>query len=245
MKKAKKSLKVRKSVKALEVKNGETPKISNLLAMPDFKEIQASIYFSLASVIQGITIAVLGEKVFDFLPSMNIFIVITTISSLLISLHFWFGFLMAYFHLFRLVKLNAFHHFVLSLTYFLIGFSQVLAFQFLNRPKTWMTICVIMLVIVSMYQSFMRRILKMQTTEGVGYNVVSTEYGLFNRLIYLITVVVIILISMWYIYPNKNEGVFAISTLSVFLVLLLLLFIGSIRSFQNRLDKITFKQNAN
>jgi uncharacterized membrane protein len=244
MKNTKKPTKPKKRVKSAEVKSGDKPSGSNFPAVSDFKEIQANVYFSLASVIQGITIAVLGERVFDFLPSMNVFVIITAISSLLISLHFWFGFLMAYFHLFRLVRLNASHHFILSLTYFLIGFSQVLAFQYLDKPKTWMTICVIMVLIVSIYQSFMQKILRVQATEEESHKIISTEYRLFNRLIYLIAVVTVVLVAVWYIYPSKNENAYALSTLSVFVLLLLLLFRGSIRSFQNRLDKVTFQQKT-
>ena len=211
---------------------------SDFLQTP-LAEMQASVYFTLGSVIQGITIAILGESVVDLVGNLQITIILATINSLLIATHFWFAFMMAYYYLFRIIRLNAKQHFWLSSSFFLIGLSQVVAFQFLNNARIWATISFVMLLMISFYLWSMARIIKKRITDPKILKVFHIEFTSFNRLAYGLTFAILMMLALWYTVPSFNTELYSTIVLSFFMILLLLAsFGGSINSFQARLDHL-------
>lgn len=115
--------------------------------MEDLPEVkrnyQAEVHFALGAVIQGVTVAALGNELAAALKNLPfpgaIWVFVTGVQSLLLCIAFWYTFMNNYFFGFRVINLTARTHFLYATLYLILGLQQHIAIQFLAAPRIWMT----------------------------------------------------------------------------------------------------------
>jgi hypothetical protein len=121
--------------------------------MSDLPEVkrnyQAEVHFALGAVIQGITVAALGNELAAGLRALPfagaVWFFVAGAQSLLLCTVFWYSFMNNYFFGFRVVNLSAKIHFFFAAFYLILGLQQLIAIQFLDMPRVWMTFYVLLL----------------------------------------------------------------------------------------------------
>ena len=206
-------------------------------------ELNANVYFTLGSVIQSFTIAVIGFSLVNIWQSSDSphwpLVLLTAFNSLFFSVLFWFAFLMAYFYLFRIVNLRAKDHLLLSFTYFSIGFAQVVAFLNLANIRTWISIILAILIVASIEQGYMRGILRHQQSQSNKIQIMLyAEYRKLSTTINWATFILIVMVVLWYIIPTLNSDGYALVVLLSFALVLLIIASSAIKTFQFRLDNL-------
>jgi hypothetical protein len=196
---------------------------------------QAEVYFSLAAVVQGVTLAALGSELVSALRSWHfpdsIWILVTGSQSLLLCVTFWYSFVVAYFSGFRLSEFNATNHFVLAASYFVIGLLQLIAIQFLAEPRIWLTMILLLLGVTLFcfwYTSQRVRVVQPEASDR-GHS----EAG---RLLVVLLLISLVCGIVWYSVPEIESALFKGTTLAVMGAGLLLLNVKLIRLFQEHLE---------
>lgn len=206
--------------------------------MNERRSYQAEVHFALATIIQGITITSLGEDIAITLRQWSHFnsmwIVVTAIASLLIAVTFWYAFVMAYFHRFRTVVMTASNHFWLALLYFCMGMLQIISFQFLDDPRTWLTINNVLVITVTTYLIYADRMTRSMPSSPV-VKLLNTEAQMSVALFGLPSSAVLTL--LWWIVPQLATTTYAVVCLSTFIVVVATFNVVSVRVFQRRLDQ--------
>jgi hypothetical protein len=209
----------------------------------DYGDYQANVHFALATIIQGITIALLGVAFAGLIQSVNWpqtgFLLLTSLQSLALAISFWYAFVMAYFHLFRVLRMTAVDHLVLSYVYFSIGLMQIVGFQFLENPRVWLTINCVLVITALFYAQFInfmvRREEKQQTQREEPLSGYLSIHAITKTLIVMLVITVILLL-FWYVAPVLNTPLYAFVCLFVFAILIIIYNIAAVKNFQARLD---------
>jgi hypothetical protein len=205
--------------------------------LPDVKRnYQAEVHFALGAVIQGVTVAALGNELANALKNLPfpgaIWVFITGFQSLLLCIAFWYTFMNNYFFGFRVINLSAGTHFLFATLYLVLGLQQHIAIQFLAAPRVWMTLYVLLIATVlagSWISSQVTLIDNCEARQAFDYDPGSKAFlsAFFLALVSLI---------VWYVAPGVDGVLFRSLALLVSGVGLILFIVYSVRRFQRHLE---------
>ncbi len=200
------------------------------------REFQADVHFALGAVIQGVTVAALGNELAQalrMLPFPGAFWIFATgLQSLLLCIVFWYSFMHNYHFGFKVLYLNAKTHFAFASFYLILGLQQLIAIQFLDMPRVWMTFYVFLLVTLFAGSSLARHVPVVESEEvqqTLQYDPLSKT---FNACFFLSVGVLI----AWYIVPGIDTELFRAIALSISGVGLVVFAVYYIMVFQKALD---------
>lgn len=208
--------------------------------MQDLPEVkrnyQAEVHFALGAVIQGITVAALGSELASAvrsLPFPNLLWVFATgLQSLLLCIIFWYTFMNNYFFGFRIINLTAKTHLFFAAFYLVLGLQQLIANQFLNMPRTWMTFYVLLIVtmfIGSWVTSHIAVISKKGAQQALEYDPGSRAFNV----CFILSALVLLL---WYLIPDIAIDLFQAGALILSGMGLIFFTIYYVQVFQKHLD---------
>jgi hypothetical protein len=219
----------------------ETKKLSTrVLAMKDLPEAkriqQADVHFALGAVIQGITVATLGNELATALKNLPfpgaIWVFVTGLQSLLLCIIFWYTFMNNYFFGFRVINLTAKTHFLFATLYLLLGLQQLIAIQFLAIPRLWFTFYVLLLATTlagSWLFHYVTLINDKKVQQAMNYDPGSKAF----LVTFFLSLVCLIL---WYATPAVNTDLFRAIALTISGLGLVLFIVYYIQVFQRHLD---------
>jgi hypothetical protein len=204
--------------------------------LPEFKrDYQAEVHFALGAVIQGITVAALGNELAVALREMpfpgSTWLFITGLQSLLLCIAFWYTFMNNYFFGFRVINLNAKAHLFFASLYLVLGLEQLLAIQFLDTPRTWMTFYVLLIATTfasSWATSHVTTIRQEHVRQALHYDPGSKPF----TIAFMLSVICLV---AWYLIPGIDSYVFRAIALSVSGVGLVLFVLYYVQVFQKHL----------
>lgn len=205
--------------------------------LPEVKRnYQAEVHFALGAVIQGVTVAALGNELAGALKELPfpgaLWVFATGVQSLLLCIAFWYTFMNNYFFGFRVINLTAKTHFLFATLYLILGLQQHIAIQFLGAPRLWMTLYVLLIATMlagSWVSSHVTVVDQPGTRQAFDYDPGSKAF-LSAFLLALGTMLV------WYVAPSVDGIIFRLIALSISGAGLILFVIYSIRRFQQHLD---------
>lgn len=205
--------------------------------LPEVKRnFQAEVHFALGAVIQGVTVAALGNELARALRDLPfpgaIWVFVTGAQSLLLCIAFWYTFMNNYFFGFRVINLTAKTHFLFATLYLILGLQQHIAIQYLDAPRLWMTLYVLLISTVlagSWVSSHVTVVDQQGARQAFDYDPGSKAF-LSAFLLALGAVLV------WYAAPDVDGVLFRSIALCISGAGLILFVIYSIRRFQRHLD---------
>ena len=205
--------------------------------LPEVKRnFQAEVHFALGAVIQGGTVAALGNELARALRDLPfpgaIWVFVTGAQSLLLCIAFWYTFMNNYFFGFRVINLTAKTHFLFATLYLILGLQQHIAIQYLGAPRLWMTLYVLLISTVlagSWVSSHVTVVDQQGARQAFDYDPGSKAF-LSAFLLALGAVLV------WYAAPDVDGVLFRSIALCISGAGLILFVIYSIRRFQRHLD---------
>ena len=197
---------------------------------------QAEVHFALGTVIQGVTVAALGNEVvvaLRSLPSPNgAWALVTGAQSLLMCIIFWYSFVDNYFFAFRVINLTAKTHFAFAVGYLVLGLLQLMAIQSLDQPRLWMTFYVLLIATTlagSWLSSHVTIVDDVEVRQALEYDPGSTAF--------LVTFLVSVgCLTVWYALPGFDTGLVRVAALSISGLLLIMFTVYYIRVFERHLD---------
>ena len=184
--------------------------------LPEVKrDYQAEVHFGLGAVIQGITVAALGGELASALRSLSfpdiLWVFATGLQSLLLCIVFWYTFMNNYFYGFRVINLTAKTHLFFASFYLVLGLQQLIAIQFLDMPRAWMTLYVLLLVtmfIGSWATSHVTVIKKKGVKQAMEYDPGSLAFNV----CFILSAVFLL---VWYLIPGVGTELFKVAALIV------------------------------
>jgi hypothetical protein len=184
--------------------------------LPEVKRnYQAEVHFALGAVIQGITVAALGGQLAQALRELPfpgaIWVFVTGLQSLLLCIIFWYSFMNNYFFGFRAINLTALTHFLYASLYLVLGLQQLIAIQFLDIPRAWMTLYVLLIATALVGSKIGSRVTVIKQ-EGVREVL---EYDPASWAFIIVFLLAVILLVAWYIVPGIDTDLFRAAALSV------------------------------
>lgn len=203
---------------------------------PIKRTYQAEVHFALGAVIQGITVAALGGELAAALRELPfpgaVWVFVTGLQSLLLCIAFWYTFMNNYFFGFRAINLTARTHLIFAALYLTLGLQQLIAIQFLDMPRMWMTFYVLLIattLLGSWTTSHVQLVSDEEMRKALNYDPGSRAFlsTFFLSLIFLIA---------WYVVPDIDTDAFRAAALFVSGAGLLLFIIYYVRVFQRHLD---------
>jgi hypothetical protein len=208
--------------------------------MQDLPEIkrnyQAEVHFALGAVIQGITVAALGSALASALRSLPfpdlLWVFATGLQSLLLCIIFWYTFMNNYFFGFRVINLTAKTHLFFAAFYLVLGLQQLIAIQFLDMPRAWMTFYVLLIATMfvgSWVTSHITVISKKDVRQALEYDPGSRAFNIF----FILSAVFLL---AWYLIPDIGTALFQAAALILSGVGLVLFTIYYVQVFQKHLD---------
>ena len=204
----------------------------------DHRELQADIYFTLATIIQGITVGFLGVTLAELIRNptgIDVWLVLlTSLNSLILAVSFWYSFVIAYFFRFRMIKMTAVNHLVFAYFFFGLGLIQIVGFQFLDEPRIWLTINLISVIVTFVYSGFTKRYTtytaSSEATEFLRGEPI-TKFDIIGL------VILMILLLLWYFIPILEDDFwYALFVLLMALLAFLRLNYSFVQLFQARLN---------
>jgi hypothetical protein len=219
---------------------GDSFKLKGRVEMKDLPEVkrdyQAEVHFALGAVIQGITVAALGSELASALRSLSfpdiLWVFATGLQSLLLCIVFWYTFMNNYFFGFRVINLTAKTHLFFAAFYLVLGLQQLIAIQFLDRPRAWMTFYV--LLIVTMFVgSWATSHVAVIKKKGVKQAI---EYDPGSRAFNVCFILSAVFLLGWYLIPGVGTGLFQAGALTISGLGLVLFTIYYVQMFQKHLD---------
>jgi hypothetical protein len=208
--------------------------------MSDLPEVkrnyQAEVHFALGAVIQGITVAALGNELAAGLrmlpfPGATWFF-IAGLQSLLLCIIFWYSFMNNYFFGFRVVNLSAKVHFFFAAFHLILGLQQLIAIQFLDTPRVWMTFYVFLLATAlagSWVTAHVSIINQREVRQAIEYDPLSKAFPA----CFILAVACLI---AWYAIPGIDTVVFRVIVFTISAIGLALFAIYYVLVFQKHQD---------
>ncbi|MFO7584518.1 MAG: hypothetical protein R6W69_07295 [Anaerolineales bacterium] len=205
--------------------------------LPELKRnYQAEVHFALGAVIQGITVAALGSALASALRSLPfpdlLWVFATGLQSLLLCVIFWYTFMNNYFFGFRVINLTAKTHLFFAAFYLVLGLQQLIAIEFLDMPRAWMTFYVLLIVTMfvgSWVTSHVAVIRKKDVRQALEYDPGSRAFN-------VCFILSAVLLLVWYLIPAVGTGWFQAAALIVSGVGLVLFTIYYVQVFQKHLN---------
>ncbi|MFO7661938.1 MAG: hypothetical protein R6X18_05030 [Chloroflexota bacterium] len=207
--------------------------------LPEVKRnYQAEVHFALGAVIQGITVAALGNELAAALRNLPFpgapWVFVTGLQSLLLCIVFWYTFMDNYFFGFRVINLTAKTHLLFAALYLVLGLQQLIAIQFLDLPRMWMTFYVLLIATTlagSRVTSPVTMIDNEQVREALQYDPGSKAFlGAF--------ILAVGCLIAWYAIPGIESNIFTAIALTISGAGIVLFTIYYFRVFQRRLAAI-------
>lgn len=208
--------------------------------MKDLSEVkrnyQAEVHFALGAVIQGITVAALGGELASAIRQLPfpgaVWLFVTGLQSLLLCIAFWYTFMNNYFFGFRVINLTAKTHFMFASLYLVLGLQQLIAIQFLDVPRLWMTFYVLLIATTlanSWTSTHVTVIANKEVQQALAYDPGSKAF--------LATFALsLICLLLWYAIPAIDTTLFRAVALTISGVGLVLFIVYYIQVFQRHLD---------
>lgn len=215
----------------------ENSRLETEIAIRDFsasvQEKIPEIYFGLTTVIQGITLAILGDSIIKFGLSWPINWITWTmiIASFLLAITYWLELVMGYLYLFRVTYLSASNHIIATFFYFGIGLSQIIAFSSIDSPSIWLAAITSMAFLAALHNGFIHKTFNDNETNlaPLSSQIKKDHKKLFwQRLIILIILVGTTVTTI--LYPETSYLVL------VPLIGTILTLIDAVRDFKKRQD---------
>lgn len=205
--------------------------------LPEFKrDYQAEVHFALGAVIQGITVAALGDELASALREMPFpsarWVFITGLQSLLLCIAFWYTFMNNYFFGFRVINLNAKTHLIFAALYLILGLQQLIAIQFLDMPRVWFTFYV-MLITTMFAGSWATAHVSIIKKKGARQ---AMEYNPGSRVFNGSFILSLVLLLAWYLIPGIGTNLFQAIALTTSGLGLILFTVYYVQVFQKHLD---------
>jgi hypothetical protein len=205
--------------------------------LPEFKRnYQAEVHFALGAVIQGITVAALGNELAAALRELPfpgaIWVFVTGLQSLILCIAFWYTFMNNYFFGFRVINLTARTHFLFAALYLVLGLQQLIAIQFLDVPRLWMTFYVL-LIATTLANSWTSAHVKVVDRSAVRQ---ALAYDPGSKSFLITFVLALVCLIAWYVVPGLDTNLFRALALSISGLGLVLFVIYYIQVFQRHLD---------
>jgi hypothetical protein len=207
--------------------------------LPEVKRnYQAEVHFALGAVIQGITVAALGNELATALRNLPFpgapWVFVTGLQSLLLCIVFWYTFMDNYFFGFRVINLTAKTHLLFAALYLVLGLQQLIAIQFLDMPRMWMTFYVLLIattLLGSWVTSHVTAIDDEQAREALEYDPGSRAFlGAF--------ILAVGCLVAWYAFPGIDASIFTAIALTISGAGIVLFTIYYFRVFQQRLAAV-------
>ena len=199
------------------------------------RNYQAEVHFALGTIIQGVTVAALGDEIAAALRSLPFpgasWTFLTGFQSLLLCILFWFTFVDHYFFGFRVIRLTAQTHFMFAVLYLILGLLQLIAIRFLDIPHLWMTVYVL-LIATTLIGSWLLSRVTLLHEEGARSVL---EYDPGSKAFVLTFFLSLGCIITWYALPGLDSDVFRAVALSISGIGLVIFAVYSIRVFQRHL----------
>ena len=196
---------------------------------------QAEVHFALGTIIQGVTVAALGDEVATALRSLPFegapWVFLTGVQSLLLCILFWFTFVDHFFFGFRVIRLKAQTHFMFAVFYLILGLLQLIAIRFLDIPRLWMTVYLLLIATTSIGSWLLSRVTLLHE-EGARS---ALEYNPGSKVFVLTFFLSLGFIIAWYALPGLESDVFRAAALFTSGIGLVLFAVYSIRVFQQHL----------
>lgn len=200
------------------------------------RDYQAEVYFALGAVIQGITVAALGDQLAAALRALPFngatWVFVAGLQSLLLCIVFWYNFMDNYFFGFRVINLDAKAHFVGATLYLVLGLQQFIAIQFLDQPRMWLTLYVLLLA-TTLVGSWLSSRVQVVDEEGVRE---ALHYDPGSRSFLIGFYLTVGCLIVWYAFPSIETSLFRALAFAVSGIGLVLFALYSVRVFQARLD---------
>jgi hypothetical protein len=200
------------------------------------RNYQAEVHFALGAVIQGVTVAALGNEVAAALRELPFpgagWVFVAAAQSLFLCIIFWYRFMDNYYFGFRVINLTAMAHFLFACLYLVLGILQLMAIGFLDLPRVWMS-CYVLLVAATLAGSWLSSsvtvIKESEVRKAFAYDPGSRAF--------LVTFVLsAALLLAWFLIPGIDTGLFRALAFTVSGLGLAVFTVYSIRVFQRHLD---------
>jgi cytochrome bd-type quinol oxidase subunit 2 len=200
------------------------------------RDYQAEVHFALGAVIQGVTVAALGNELAAALKNLPfpgaIWIFATGLQSLLLCIAFWYTFMNNYFFGFRAINLTAKTHLLFAALYLVLGLQQLIAIQLLDTPRLWMSFYVLLIATV-LANSWASAHVPVVQRKGARQ---ALEYDPGSKLFLSTFLLSVICLILWYVVPGIDTDLFRAVALSTSGVGLVLFTIYYVQVFQKHLD---------
>lgn len=205
--------------------------------LPEVKrDYQAEVHFALGAVIQGITVAALGSELASALRSLSfpdiLWVFATGLQSLLLCIIFWYTFMNNYFFGFRVINLTAKTHLFFAAFYLVLGLQQLIAIQFLDMPRVWMTFYVLLIatMFVGSWATSHVAVIKKKSVKQ------AMEYDPGSRAFNVCFILSAVFLLVWHLIPDIGTDLFQAAALIVSGMGLILFTIYYVRVFQKHLN---------
>ena len=199
------------------------------------RNYQAEVHFALGTIIQGITVAALGDEVASALRSLPFpgasWTFITGFQSLLLCILFWFTFVDHYFFGFRVIRLTAQTHFMFAVLYLILGLLQLIAIRCLDLPRLWMTVYVLLIATTLIGSRLLSRVTLLHEESARSV----FEYDPGSKAFVITFFLSLVCIITWYASTGLDSAVFRAVALSISGLGLIMFAANSIRVFQRHL----------
>jgi hypothetical protein len=205
--------------------------------VPEFKRTyQAEVHFALGAVIQGITVAALGNELAVALRHLPfpgaIWVFVAGLQSLLLCTVFWYSSMNNYFFGFRVVNLNAKIHFFFAAFYLILGLQQLIAIQFLDTPRVWMTFYVF-LIATAIAGSWVTNHVSVIDKREVRQ---ALEYDPLSKAFLACFILAAACLVVWYVIPGIDTVLFRTIAFTISAVGLVVFAVYYVLVFQRHLD---------
>jgi hypothetical protein len=205
---------------------------------PGYKRgYQADVHFALGAVIQGVTVAALGGEIAfslkNFILPDTLWILATGLLSFLVVLTFWVSFLNNYFFGFRVIVLNAKMHVLYSAQYLLLGLLQLVAINFLDNPRMWLTFLVLLFLVAILGSWYLFRSIVIVDDENIRQ---ALEYDPGEKILNILFLVVLLILFAWYVFPALDTPLYHAAALTAAFLTLAVFNLNFIKVFQRHLE---------
>lgn len=200
------------------------------------RDYQAEVHFALGAVIQGVTVAALGNEVAAALRDLPFpgagWVFLAGAQSLLLCIVFWYRFMDDYFFGFRVINLTARIHFLFAVLYLVLGLLQLMAIHFLDLPRQWMTFYVLLIAVTLASSWFMSHV---TVVDDPGIRAALT-YDPGSKAFLIAFFLSSVLLLVWYLFPAVDTDLFRALAFSISGLGLVVFTVYSLRVFQRHLD---------
>lgn len=186
------------------------------------------IYLGVATVIQGITIGVLGQEIIEneLIASGNWISWTMVVSSFIVSVIYWISFVQGYLYLYYIIHLTSWNHLVVTFAYFGMGLCQILAYNLVDEPSMWLRLISVMALVAAIYSFLLIPLVKRHSAD---YGPLGDQVSRMHRKLAWLFVITTLILFTFSFCVEKFPIV-----LGLLLLMLLILLFDQARGFRER-----------